>query len=98
MSQIRRTVSLSRELDGALGFLARQREASLSSFVELLLREHPLVHREIETGRMEDKLTDFGLVPSKGSALRASMEGRMKQASASGAGSPRTRRKGAAHP
>jgi hypothetical protein len=52
----RRCLSLSIELDSALLVLSIQRRESISSVVEMLLREHPLVHDGIEIGRMEESL------------------------------------------
>jgi hypothetical protein len=98
MTQVRRTLSWSRELDVNLNVLARKRHESLSALLEMLLREHPLVNREVEQGRLEDSIEDFGLVPSTRSPMRAIMEARMKEADASGEGSPKTRKRGASQP
>lgn len=98
MTQVRRTVSLSRELDINLAELARKRSESLSALLETLLREHPLVVKEIEFTRLDTSISDFGARPFKGSALYEAATARLQQASSSGEGSPKTRRKGAAHP
>jgi hypothetical protein len=98
MTQVRRTISLSQELDVNFAILARRRNESFSSLLEMLLREHPLVSKEIEHGRLEESIEDFGLVPRKGSQLRELMEARMREAAASGAESPNRRRKGATQP
>jgi len=98
MTQVRRTVSLSQELDVNFAILARRRNESFSSLLEMLLREHPLVAKEIEHGRLEESIEDFGIVPRKGSPLRELMEARMRDASASGGESPNKRRKGASQP
>jgi hypothetical protein len=52
----RRCLSLSFELDSALLILSIQRRQSISAVVEMLLREHALVRREIELVRMERDL------------------------------------------
>lgn len=98
MTQVARTVSISMELDVNLRVLMRKRNESLSSLVELLLREHPLVDKEIQQGRLEDSIEDFGIVPRKGSPLRDLMEARMKEDAASGAAPPKPRRKSAVRP
>lgn len=98
MTQIRRTISWSRELDVNLSVLSSKRHESLSALLEMLLREHPLVNAEIEQGRLEDSIEDFGLVPRKGTAMRELMESRMREAGASGGESPNKRRKGGAQP
>ena len=98
MTQIRRTISISRELDVNLEIIARRRQESLSALIEVLLREHRLVDREIQQGRLEDSIDDFGIVPRKGSPERELMEARTKESAASGGESPKPRRKGAARP
>lgn len=47
----RMTVSVSDELVQALDALAKRRNESRSSLVELLLREHPLLARQVQVGR-----------------------------------------------
>lgn len=98
MTQVRRTVSLSHELDVNVAFLSKKRRESYSALLEMLLREHPLVNKEIEQGRLEDSIEDFGLIPSQRSPLRAVMAARLKEADASGGASPKTRKKGATQP
>jgi hypothetical protein len=53
MTVARRCLSLSIELDSALLTLSLERSQSISSVVEMLLREHPLVREGIEIDRME---------------------------------------------
>jgi hypothetical protein len=98
MTQVRRTVSLSRELDVNLSFIARQRGESLSALLEMLLREHPLVDKEIQDGRLEDSFEDFGIRPRKGTRVHEMLTARSPPPSSSGAAPPTPRKKGAAHP
>lgn len=98
MTQVRRTVSLSLEFDVNFAILAEKRSESFSSLLEMLLREHPLVIKEIEAGRLEESIEDFGIIPRKGSPAREALDARMKEAAASGGESPKSRRKGAPQP
>ena len=98
MTQVRRTVSLSRELDVNLSFIARHRGESLSALMEMLLREHPIVSKQIEMSRFEDSIDDYGLRPRKGTPMYEMLTRAPVQASASGEAPPKTRRKGAAQP
>lgn len=100
MTAIRRCVSLSPELDGALMALGATRNESVSALVETLLREHPLVRESVEMGRLEAALPDGPWAfPSAGSPLRAILKEAAAKASASGARPPsRPRRKAGSIP
>src|SRR5262245_43075998 len=98
MTQVRRTVSLSVELAAVLNQMAFDRKESTSALIEMLLREHPLVARDVDLMRMEADIEDFGVRPRKGSPLYELMTRPRPTASASDAEPPKTRRKGTAHP
>lgn len=98
MTQVRRTISISHELDVNLDFMAGDRQVSLSALVEMLLREHSLVDKQIQLSRLEDSLEDFGVVPSKTGPLRHIREAGPAPHAASDGASPKPRRKTAARP
>ena len=70
MSQVRRTISLSVELDDALVALALGRGESVSALLETLLREHGLVRHSVEMGRLEPKGVGVMAAPGRMSRLR----------------------------
>ena len=98
MTQVRRTVSLSEELAIVTNQMAFDRHESLSAFFEMLLREHPLVAKQIELVRMDAELEDYGVRPRKGTRGYELMLRHLTPASASGEEPPKPRRKGSAHP
>ena len=74
MPAVRRTLSLSMELDDALVALSLGRGESVSAMVETLLREHGLVHEAVEIGRLELKAPNLAAVPARSSSLRKSVK------------------------
>lgn len=96
MTTARRCVSVTGELNGALIGLAFRRKESVSSLVETLLREHPLVREEIEGARLEAKLPDIIAVPGPNSPLRNVIKPAPRRASSKGGAAPTPPRKRAA--
>ena len=70
MPVARRSISLTLELDQALYVLSLRKRLPISKVIEILLREHPLVQREVETGRLEEGISVFA-VSSRQRAPRA---------------------------
>jgi hypothetical protein len=65
------SISTSEELFEALETLRQQRDQQRSDLVEMLLREHPMVRREIRRARREAR-TKRGRDPAELSALARS--------------------------
>ena len=94
MTAVRRCLSLSFELDQSLVILAAARQESVSAMVETLLREHALVRKDIELGRLELALPDGPIaVPGRSSSLRSLVKAPSSKSSASGGESPNPARR-----
>ena len=94
MTAVRRCLSLSPELNGALLALGATRSESVSALVETLLREHALVRKSIELGRLEAALPDGPWAFPGPGPLREILKEAAAKASSSGAKPPnRVRRK-----
>lgn len=87
MTVVRTSISMSLELDEALSSLRIGARQSKSKLIETLLRENPLVQREIGLIRDEQQFTVFAAPrPEAMAHVRAAKARRL--ASPSGAGSP----------
>jgi hypothetical protein len=81
MTVARRCLSLSIELDSALLTLSLQRRQSISSVVEMLLREHALVREGIEIDRMERQMPSVMAASGRRLRKKASIKAAPQRAS-----------------
>jgi len=75
MPVARCSISISFELEQALGVLALSKRLPKSKVIELLLREHPLVKDTIEDIRVEERVSVFAVrsnrPPNRARAVKA---------------------------
>jgi hypothetical protein len=61
MPVARRSISISFELDESLEVIAIHKQLPKSKVIEMLLREHPLVRKQVELGRLEENISVFAV-------------------------------------
>lgn len=81
MAVARRCLSLSIELDSALLVLSIERRESISSVVEMLLREHPLIREGIEIDRMEQHMPNVMAASGRPIGKKAAIKAGSQRAS-----------------